>query len=417
MTLEKWLSRIESLHSHTIVMGLERVRAIAASLNLSHFSCPVILIGGTNGKGSSVKFVASILQANGYQVGTYTSPHLLHFNERICINDQPVTDEILSDAFEVIDRARQTVVLTFFEFTTLAALWIFKQAKLDALILEVGMGGRLDAVNIVEADIAVVTSVDMDHMEWLGETREEIGYEKAGIFKPTKVAICGDLFPPESVKQRARDLACPFYCIGKDFSFERDNNSWSWHSTDLIFEHLPIPRLSLTNAAIALMVISKLQERLPVSFAAVREGLQQAALPGRFQKIGKIILDVAHNPAAAAMLANNLNQLNHNGRLIGVVGMLADKDISATLQPLFPLIQEWHLGTLSVKRGAEATLLARSFKDIPNVNCYTYDAISSAFNAASNNATTNDKIIVFGSFYTVAEVLSVLSSQVNLCSE
>lgn len=418
--LADWLTKIETLHPKTIQLGVERVAKIAHKLDLHRFECPVITVGGTNGKGSCVKFLESILLSSDYRVGAYTSPHLLSFNERIRINNQLITDEILCEGFEVIDRARAEISLTFFEFTTLAALWAFKQAKLDVLILEVGMGGRLDAVNIMDSDIAIVTSVDIDHIEWLGSTREEIGYEKAGIFRPDSIAVCGDMTPPKSLVEYAAQQRTQLHTLDHDFNYTITSDYWNWKSEKASYENLPLPCLPIVNAASALMAISHLQKSMHIPLEAIKTGIYNAKLMGRFQVVKdpiSCILDVAHNPAAAKMLAKNLADLN-SGKLIAVVGMLADKDISNTFKELLPYIKEWHLGTLHVPRGASSTQLARRLQDFNGSEWYTYDCITEAFEQASAHLNSNDKILVFGSFYTVAEILNLLQRlKRNACDE
>jgi dihydrofolate synthase/folylpolyglutamate synthase len=412
-TLADWLAAIEKLHPKNIQLGLERVEIVAKKLGLLQYDCPVVTVGGTNGKGSCIKFLESILHSNHYQVGVYTSPHLLNFNERIRINNLQVSDQQLIEAFKVIEKARGTTLLTFFEFTTLACLWLFKLARLDAIILEVGLGGRLDAVNIVDADIAVITSVDLDHLDWLGSTREEIGLEKAGIFKRGKIAICGDVSPPMSLLEQAKKMHCPLYCINRDFAFEQTGQTWSWHHRKISYRDLPLPNLPIINAAIALMVLLKLSTPLNLSLKSIKKGIAKAALRGRYEKVEypyPCILDVAHNPASARMLASKLQAERVQGKFKAVVGMLKDKDIKNTLSPLVLHIDEWYLGSLLGERAASSEQLAFHLKDFKTINCYNHNNVSDAFKAAANSLNYKDRIVVFGSFYTVAEVINLITN-------
>lgn len=407
MNLEAWLQQIESLHSKSIDLGLERIAAVAEKLGITQFTCPMITVGGTNGKGSCVKFLESILSLQGYSVATYTSPHLISFNERIRINNQNVADTQLIEAFEKVDQVRGVESLTFFEFTTLAALWLFQHSSLDVVILEVGLGGRLDAVNIIDADIAIVASVDFDHMDWLGTTREEIGFEKAGIFRNNHYAVVGDLDPPNTLLDYAATLNTQLFRRGKDFDYQEEGQDWTFSTLTKKYTKLPLPNLPIQNAATSLMALELLAEELPVSETAIKQGLAIATLAGRFQRVANpaCVLDVAHNEASAKLLAEQCRRLNHQGRVLAVVGMLADKDIVRTLQPLQSLVTEWYFGSLHESRGAPSSLLASSLEGVANRRCNTYDCVAKAYEAACLDQTDQDLIVVFGSFYTVAEVL------------
>ncbi len=411
--LADWLSKIEKCHPQSIEMGLDRILIVANRLNVLKFDCPVITVGGTNGKGSCVRLIESIFQAQGYKVGTYTSPHLLYFNERIHVDNQMQNDSTLIAAFEQVEAARREVPLTFFEFTTLAALYIFQQAKLDLLVLEVGLGGRLDAVNIIDADIAIIASIDLDHTDWLGSNREEIGVEKAGIFKQKKYAICGDQEPPQSIFQEAKRIGCQLFTVNVDFRYEINQADWNWSFHHFYLKNLPLPNLSIQNAATILMAVRLLCSKLPVSKEAIVRGLASAILPGRFQIIEQprfCILDVAHNPASARLLASRCQSLPLPKKFIAVVGMLADKDIAGTLEPLLSLVSSWHVGTLGGIRGAPAHLLIKELQDFGVKNCYNYECVADAFNAVIANIQYQEKILVFGSFYTVAEILHLLEN-------
>ncbi len=409
--LEDWLSYIGSLHPKTIFLGLDRVKQVAAKLSFSKFDCPVITVAGTNGKGSCVKLLESILIESGYAIAAYTSPHLLSFNERIRINGNNIDDDSLCLAFQAIENARGEIALTFFEYTTLAAFWLLKQKPLDGIILEVGLGGRLDAVNFIDADLAIITSIGIDHTEWLGSTREAIASEKAGIFRPNQLAVCGDKNPPTSLQEKAKKLNTELFCIGKDFDYREESTSWTWWCSKLHLDNLPLPKLSINNVATVLMAVTLLQGKFNVQLEAIKKVIAMATLPGRLQEIKEknpCILDVAHNPDASELLAVQLKQHYQNQSYIAVVGMLADKDIRNTLKPLIPLVSEWHLGSLNVDRGATSRQLASYLQDFGNLKCYTHDDVSKAFIAASNALPSTQKILVFGSFYTVAEVLNLL---------
>ncbi len=405
-TLEAWLDKIETFHPKSVELGLERIGQLAKQLQIIKFDCPVIMIGGTNGKGSSVKYLETILALSGYRVGAYTSPHLLEFNERIRLNNANISNESLVDAFEVIESARQDLPLTFFEFTTLAALWIFKQAQLDVILLEAGVGGRLDAVNIVDADLAIIASIDLDHTEWLGNTREEIALEKAGIFRSGCSAVIGDEQPPVTIIDYAKQHQTKLYRVNHEYRYSVADHSWSFEDEGSFYEELPLPMLPIQNAATVLKALNLLATRLPVSIENIKEGLKTANLLGRFQVIDQpypTILDVAHNPASASLLASKCQTVNEE--LVAVVGMLADKDITNTLTPFKSVIKHWYFGSLHVPRGTQATELASKLENIANQSSYTYDCVAEAYEAAGANLGNQQRILVFGSFYTVSKIL------------
>jgi dihydrofolate synthase/folylpolyglutamate synthase len=413
-SLAQWLSYIESLHHKTIELGLERVALVAQKLQVTTFDCPVITVAGTNGKGSCVAFLESIFSAAGLTAGAYTSPHLLRFNERIRIADQVVDDASLLQAFERVEAAREEITLTYFEFTTLAAFVLFKAAKLDVLVLEVGLGGRLDAVNIIDPDIAVVTKIALDHTDWLGDTREAIGYEKAGIFRAKKPAICGDTDPPASILQTACRLSAALYLTGVDFDCEiQPPKSWAWRYQETVYTHLPLPHLPLPSASTALMAVHLLQDRLPVSVPAILQGLRQASLAGRFQRFNypiETILDVAHNPDSAHYLAKRLGELPVSGKTYAVVGMLSDKDIEETLRPMLPLVNIWYVATLELPRGSTTKNMANCLEKL-GVNAYDIrlaESVAAAYEKAVKDADSSDRIVVFGSFHTVGPILNYL---------
>jgi dihydrofolate synthase / folylpolyglutamate synthase len=407
--LHSWLNYLETLHPKLIDLGLERIGIVAKQLNLLSFTCPVITVAGTNGKGSCVALLESILLAQGYRVGSYSSPHLFTYNERVRINGQAIDDAALCQAFTVIDKIRADVSLSYFEFGTLAALLIFKQADLDAIILEVGMGGRLDATNIVDADVAIISTIALDHMEWLGDTREKIGFEKAGIMRKDKACVCGDFAVPQSVREHANKIGARLYCQDKEFGYKKENDIWSWWSRQQQINKLPIPKIELQNAATVLMALELLTQKINITQNAVKQGLKNVFLPGRFQIFHhnniEIILDVAHNPAATALLAKKLAETNGVGKTLAVVAMLADKDIHNSVANVLTQITAWYVAGLAVPRGGTAQLLADSLQALPVYNVYQYADVWTAFNAALASAQAGDRIIVFGSFYTVAQVL------------
>ena len=425
LSLNDWLARLESLHPKAIDMGLERVTGVAQRLGL-HFDCPVITVGGTNGKGSTCAMLESMLLQGGYRVGLYTSPHLLHFNERARLNGELATDEMLCECFEQVEAVRADVSLTYFEFTTLAILKLFANAGLDAVILEVGLGGRLDAVNIIDADVAIVTSVDLDHMDYLGDTREQIGVEKAGIFRHGRTAICSDPQPPESLIAHANAIGSDLWLFGRDFNYSGDRQQWNYGGRSLRRNALAYPSLrganQLLNASAALAALEVLRDRLPLGAQEVRSGLVMVELPARFQVLpGRpaVILDVAHNPHAAATLAQNLDNMGFHPYTFAVFGAMADKDISGIVAQLKDRIDHWCLTDLPLPRAASAESLAQQvraagFKESSapgaerSLKCFPTP--EQAFTDARNRAGENDRMVVFGSFLTVAGVMAARSS-------
>ncbi len=425
LSLNDWLARLESLHPKAIDMGLERVATVARKLGL-YFDCPVITVGGTNGKGSTCAMLESMLLQGGYRVGLYTSPHLLRFNERARINGEMVTDAMLCACFEQVETARADVSLTYFEFTTLAILKLFAAADLEAVILEVGLGGRLDAVNIIDADVAIVTCVDLDHMEYLGDTREKIGAEKAGIFRAGRTAICGDPQPPESLIAQANAIGADLWLFGRDFNYSGDRQQWNYGGRGMRRNSLAYPGLrganQLLNASAALAALEALRDRLPLGAQEVRSGLVMVELPGRFQVLpGRpaVILDVAHNPHAAATLAQNLDNMGFHPYTFAVFGAMADKDIPGIMAQLKNRIDHWCLTDLPLPRAAGAEALAAQLMEAGfregsepgaerSLRCFPTP--EQAFIDAKNRAGENDRIAVFGSFLTVAGVMSARSS-------
>ncbi|MDR3478199.1 MAG: bifunctional tetrahydrofolate synthase/dihydrofolate synthase [Gammaproteobacteria bacterium] len=410
-TLEAWLTHIGSLRPEKIDLGLARVRELAERLDLLKMKCPVITIGGTNGKGSTVAGLEAIFLAQGFKVGAFTSPYLFRHTEEVRINGVETTDDIFCQAFAQVEEARGDVSLTLFEFNTLAALVIFRSFDLDVILLEVGLGGRLDAVNIIDADVAVVTSIAIDHADWLGNTRELISREKAGIFREGTPVVCGDSEPPSPLILHAAELKAPLYCQGKDFYFNEIGSSWSWQSARTRFDDLPLPSLALQNMSTVLMTIEVMQAQLPVSRDAIDSGLQSVRLPGRLQVMeGPVVrlLDVSHNPAAAVFLANALSKRTVRGKTRAVFSMLADKDIPGTLVVMKEWVSEWYIAELPVKRAATIERLQKAFAETDITAVHAYASIEDAYVSAMNAASPEDLVVVFGSFYTVAGVKGVL---------
>lgn len=417
--LQAWLERIERLHARPIELGLDRVRAVAERLALQ-FDAPVFVVGGTNGKGSTCAMLDSILRAAGYRVGLYTSPHLLDFNERCRIDGVPAADDALVAQFEAVETARGGTSLTFFEFTTLAILRLFSRTSLDALVLEIGLGGRLDAVNLVDADAAIVTSVDIDHVDFLGPTREGIGLEKAHIYRTGRPAICSDPAPPASLVEHAARIGADLWRFGRDFNYQGDRQQWAYGGRVVRRAGLPYPALrganQLLNASGALAALEALATRLPVAQQAVRQGLLTVELPARFQILpGRplVILDVAHNPHAAAVLAENLDNAGYYPRTHAVFGMLRDKDVGGVVAKLGDRIDHWHLGPTPGPRGCDAAALADVVRSQGGGSSAIseYPGIAAAFDGARAMAGPDDRILAFGSFLTVAEVMRTIRAR------
>jgi len=411
-TLADWLSYLESLHPKTIALGMERVAQVKQRLSLNP-DFPVITVGGTNGKGSVCAMLEAILHAAGYRVGCYTSPHLLRYNERVRIAKQQASDAELCAAFEKIERARGDTPLTYFEFGTLAAMQCFIERGVEVAILEVGLGGRLDAVNVFDSDCAVVTSVDIDHTDYLGETREQIAFEKAGIFRSGHVAVCADGDVPQAIRAHARQSGAELWCIGGEFGFAAHQGQWDYRSKVGARNALPYPALrgafQLNNASAALAALEALKERLPVSMEAVRRGLVEVQLAGRFQVVPgrpQLILDVAHNPHAARSLAQNLAGMPPCPRTFAVFAMLRDKDMAGVVKALDPFVDAWRVAGIDAPRGAGAAELVQVLQECGvRGTVQSFANVTSALRHAYNATDENDRIIAFGSFYTVAEAM------------
>jgi len=380
---------------------------------------PLIVVGGTNGKGSTCAYLAAILDAAGYKTGLYTSPHLLRYNERVRVAGREASDAELIAAFERVDAARDDVSLTYFEFGTLGAMARFIDAGIDVAVLEVGLGGRLDAVNVFDADVAVVTSVDLDHMDYLGDSREKIGFEKAGIYRTGRPALCVDPVPPVSLLEHARRTGADLRCVDRDFSAQREDDHWTYRSLNTGWTELPLPAMAgacqLRNASGALAALDAIQDRLPVDAAAIRRGLAATHVPGRFQYIAQapaVILDVAHNPEAARALAATLRGQPVGGRTLAVVGMLADKDAAGVFAALRDEIDAWWTCTPASPRARDARTLAAVLRgQVGEAPIHVQLDVVRALTEARSAAREDDRILVFGSFYTVAAVLDHAATQ------
>ena len=414
MTLQDWLTHCEQLHPQTIDMGLERVSKVAQRMNLA-FDCPVITVAGTNGKGSTCAMLESILRQAGYKTGLYTSPHLVHFEERCRLHGKPALADELSPHFQTVEDARGEVSLSYFEFTSLALFSFLASSGLDAVILEVGLGGRLDAVNLIDTDCAVITSIDLDHTDLLGHTREAIGAEKAGIMRPERPVVVCDPAPPASVLDHAHRLGADVWRVGTDFQFSGDAQQWTWKGRGRTYSGLAYPALrganQLLNAAGVLAVLEALRQRLPVTAQAIRLGLSLVEWPGRFQLLPgqpAIVLDVAHNPHAAAALAHNLDAMGFYPGTHAVVGAMLDKDLGGLFKRLMPLVEHWYFCDLPTPRAASAAQLHAAWQSQnppPAATAREFGSPSEALAQALALADPADRILVFGSFFTVGGVL------------
>ena len=416
MNLTDWLGYIESIHPSTIDLTLERIKIVIERLNLD-ISFPILTVGGTNGKGSTCSILESIYREAGYKVACYTSPHFLNFNERIKIQTLAVSDEVICEAFSRIESAREDVTLTYFEYGTIAAMIIFSEAHVDVAILEVGLGGRLDAVNVFDADCAIVTTVDLDHMDYLGHTREAIGFEKAGIYRTEKTSICGDFDPPQSLIKHAELIHADLKIIGKDFGYEAHHDSFDFLIDSTFVMNLPLPKLQgdfqLANATNALMAVKAMEDKLPLTEISIQKGITLTLLPGRFQEVKKmpsLILDVAHNPQAARSLSHNLKTHVVPGKTIAVFSILKDKDIFGVINVLNLDIDDWFIAEIQNERAASIENISNTIQKInPSAHIEAFKNIQEAYQFASKEVRRNDRIIVFGSFFTVADIMKIIS--------
>lgn len=418
-SLGEWLAYLEQLHPSAIDMGLDRSREVARRLGLGKPAPLVITVTGTNGKGSTCAFLASLLAEQGQRVGVYSSPHLLRYNERVVLQGREASDAELCEAFAAVEAARGEISLTYFEMGTLAAFWLFERAGLDAVVLEVGLGGRLDAVNLVDADLALITSIGLDHADWLGDTRESVAFEKAGIMRAGKPALCADLDPPQPLLNQALNLDTPLYLRGRDYDLSVDEQDWSWYGLDtqgrvLRLEQLPLLDLPMENAALALQAYALLP--LPWSAEAIRRALLATRVTGRLDRRqvdwhGKaltLLLDVGHNPHAADYLAQRLQSRPVSGKRRAVFGLLADKDLPGVVAPLLGEVDEWAVAPLATPRSRPAQALADHLQGLGAVVTLHPD-VHAALDAQCERAAEGDEILLFGSFFCVAEALDWLA--------
>jgi dihydrofolate synthase/folylpolyglutamate synthase len=417
MTLDQWLRHIELVHFRSMDLQLDRVSAVLKRLLPDGPGFDAINVAGTNGKGSAVEIITAVLCEIDMCVGTYTSPHLVNYAERIRVDGKEAGESAVCSAFEAIERARGDTPLTYFEFGTLAALFIFQRRGVSLAVLEVGMGGRLDAVNAVNADVALVTSVALDHEHWLGVDRECIAVEKAGIFRPGRPAICADPEPPRAISKCARKVGAELYQLGTDFRMEKDEGGWRWvgpeHSISGLLAPALIGSFQSNNIAGAIMALMSVKPPLRITAEQLRSALASVRMRGRFELIEgspEIVLDVAHNMAAISGLRNNLADRPCPGRTLAVCGMLKDKPVRAMSHLLGPVVDEWHIGSIHDARGCSAKEMAREMEAGASIPVSTHDSVVSAFKAAQRAANPDDRIVVFGSFYTVGDIIRVLEN-------
>lgn len=407
--LAAWLYYLERLHTQAIDLGLTRVERVARTLDLLKPAPFVFTVAGTNGKGTTCRTLETLLMAAGYRVGVYSSPHLLRYTERVRVQGDELPEAAHTASFAAIEAGRGDTSLTYFEFSTLSALQLFKQAALDVVILEVGLGGRLDATNIVDADVAVITSIALDHTDWLGPDRESIGREKAGVFRTAKPAVVGEPDMPQSIAQVAQEKGAQLLQLGRDWRWQQQESGWRFSDERITLTELPLPQVPLPNAATALAALSA--SGLNVSEAIIRQHLDKAVLPGRFQTVAQqpqVILDVAHNPHAAGYLAGRLAQLPKQGKVRAVVGMLHDKDIAGTLACLAPQVDQWYLAPLEGPRGASADELMAA---LATDQALAFSSVTEAWRAAMQQAAEQDIVLVCGSFHTVAQVMEAMETE------
>ncbi len=414
--LEEWLSWQEALHFTAIDLGLDRVRTVAERMGLLNPSFTVVSVAGTNGKGSSVTMLESMLRHSGYRTGKYSSPHLIKYNERICVDGESANDELICSAFSRIDNARKEISLTYFEFGTLAALDIFQRSEVDIAVLEVGLGGRLDAVNILDADAALVTSIDIDHENWLGSNRESIALEKAGIFRNKVPAVCSDPYPPDSLVDYANSTGAYLQLLDHDYHYSSSEDSWNWQSADVAYHDLAKPSVyddcQMQNAAGVLKLLDMISEKFPITEEAIKNGLQGFRLEGRFQVVPSVvpyILDVAHNSQSARLLANNLKKLATGGTTHCVVGMLKDKSHETIFKELSSIVDLWYIVDLDSERAEKAeNLMEKLDASVDAANVRKHINVADSLHYLAKHARAGDRIVVTGSFLTVRDALLYL---------
>lgn len=405
-SLAQWLNYLENRHVQEMQLGLSRIHRVAASLNLLEFDPLIITVAGTNGKGSTVSALESIYLSAGYRVGCYTSPHLLHFNERIRVNQAPIHDEKLCDIFSLIDETPGAKDLTYFEMTTLAALWYFKSLDLDVIILEVGLGGRLDATNIIDADLAMITTIDLDHEQYLGSTKEAISYEKAGILRKNTPYIYADKDQPLSIIERAKQL----HSNQLMYQFKAHADCFDMTIESGVKMTLPLPSIHLNAAAAAIAAVSYFHSKLPVTLTQFKHAMRTVSIPGRRQmchQTGKptVLFDVAHNPQAVALLAQSIEQCQMTGKIHAVFSGLSDKNLLGLIEPMFQRVDFWYPSVLNSKRAASQSLLKSVFKQMNCEISKCFNDPQEAYEAAKTSANPEDLIVVYGSFLTVSAVM------------
>jgi dihydrofolate synthase/folylpolyglutamate synthase len=410
-TLHDWLSWQESLHLSAIDLGLDRIRIVAERLHLLSPSFKIITVAGTNGKGSTVAMLDSILRADGYITGVYTSPHIIHYNERIQVNGSQASDERICQAFAEIEQARDDVSLTYFEFGTLAAMLIFQQQGVDVAVLEVGLGGRLDAANLWDADVAVITSIGIDHVAWLGNDREKIGFEKAGIMRADRPVVCGDPDPPASIAEHAKAINAHLFQYGEHYLWQKSEKHWNWQHEDRSYSQLPLPSLQgdiqLQNAATVLAALAV--SDLAITETGIRQGLQTAVLMGRLQKVQdepEVLLDVAHNAHAAKELGIYLRNHKKQGKTRAVFSILADKNIEDLIPYLADVVDEWYVSTLNDPRAMSKDSIVQALQKMECTVSGSYNTIDKAMDQALKQSWAKDRVVIFGSFLVISEVIS-----------
>ncbi len=422
-SLTEWLDWQEQLHLSSIDLGLERVSKVASNMKLTTLSVPVITVAGTNGKGSTVAILDSIYRAANYKTGCYTSPHLVRYNERICLGGTQAVDEDICEAFEAIDRARGDISLTYFEFGTLAAAYLFQKHDVDVAIFEVGLGGRLDAVNLWDADIALITNIDIDHIDWLGDDREQIGVEKAGIMRKGKTVVCGDINPTASMRSEAKRIGAELLQQGLDFSWSTGPNENQWIYTYKDNEPVSYSKPSLRgkfqlhNAAAAITLVDNFQHKLPISRVDINQGLTQAAVLGRLQKLAdspEVLVDVAHNPQSAAALAEYLSNNPIDGRTVALFSALIDKDLEGIVRPVSDYFAEWHIVQLDGSRAYQNDQLLSELKSLGlQTTLKSHTNFKTALKSLLNQLKSKDRVVAFGSFLVVSGVMQGFNSGIN----
>jgi len=418
-SLEEWFDYIQTLHHREIELSLERVKTVYNRMHPSGLRFKVISVAGTNGKGSTSELISSIYRGAGYQVGKFTSPHLINFNERFNLNGKPVSDKHLLNAFINVEANRKDTPITFFEYGTLVAVELFVNAQVDIAVMEIGLGGRLDSVNILDPDIAIVTSVSIDHAAWLGDTIDKIAYEKVGIARANRPLLIGFPDAPKTMLNYAKEIDAELNLVGQEFGFKESKSAgtWEWFGSKRVLKNLPLPfdqgDVQLANCSLALQSVDLLSDSLPVSEPHVRQGIVSAHIDGRCQIISKsplVVLDVAHNQASVARLSEFVSaQLGpDSGRVIAICGMLADKQVSQSLESISSLIDSWHVATIHNERGAKSDDLDKSIKLVSNAEVNVYDYVVDAFKTVKADLKFNDCLVVFGSFHIVGDILSFI---------